>query len=87
MCALAHHGSTMDLTNHSVSDLFAQLGLPNEEHDIQAFAAAHRPLAGDGLLHEAPFWSPSQATFLREQHKEDAAWAPAVDQLNLMLNG
>jgi hypothetical protein len=78
---------TMDLTNNSVSDLFAQLGLPNEEQDIQQFAAAHRPLMGDGLLHEAPFWNDSQADFLREQHREDAAWAPAVDQLNLMLHG
>lgn len=76
----------MQLTDHSVSELFAQLGLPDGEADIQAFAAAHRTLPGDALLHEAPFWTESQARFLREEIRNDAAWAPAVDQLNLMLH-
>jgi hypothetical protein len=76
----------MDLTSHSVPELFAQLGLPDDEPGIQAFVDAHRPLPGDVRLHEAPFWTEAQARFLRDEFKEDAAWAPAVDQLNMMLH-
>jgi hypothetical protein len=76
----------MDLTNHSVRDLFAQLGLPNEEADIQAFVALHRPPPGGVRLADAPYWTEAQARFLREEVREDADWAEVVDQLNLMLH-
>ena len=76
----------MNLTHHSVADLFAQLGLPNEEAEIQAFVAAHRPLPGDVRLADAPFWTEAQARFLRDEIREDADWAEVVDQLNLMLH-
>lgn len=76
----------MDLSNHSMSDLFSQLGLPNDEADIQAFVASHRPLPGDARLADAPFWSEAQARFLRDEVLEDADWAEVVDQLNLMLH-
>jgi Protein of unknown function (DUF2789) len=76
----------MDLTNHSVADLFAQLGLPNEERDIQAFVTAHRPLPGGARLADAPFWTEAQAQFLRDEIRDDADWAEVVDQLNLMLH-
>jgi hypothetical protein len=76
----------MDLTNHSVRDLFAQLGLPNEEADIQAFVALHRPLPGGVRLADAPYWTEAQARFLRDEVREDADWAEVVDQLNLMLH-
>ena len=76
----------MQLTNHSVSDLFAQLGLPNEEADIQAFVESHRPLPGDARLADAPFWTEAQARFLRQEILEDADWAEVIDQLNLMLH-
>ncbi|MES2990293.1 MAG: DUF2789 domain-containing protein [Pseudomonadota bacterium] len=76
----------MDLTNHSVADLFAQLGLPNEEADIQAFVATHRGLPNGARLSEAPFWTEAQARFLRDEIREDADWAGVVDQLNVMLH-
>ena len=76
----------MDLSTHSVSDLFAQLGLPNEERDIEAFVASHRPLPGGARLADAPFWTEAQARFLRDEILEDADWAEVVDQLNLMLH-
>lgn len=76
----------MELSNHTVSDLFAQLGLPSDEGDIQAFVAAHRPLPGDARLADAPFWTAAQARFLRDEILEDADWASVVDQLNLMLH-
>jgi len=75
----------MEATNHTLSNLFAQLGLPDEPAEIERFASAHRPLADDVRLADASFWSPSQAQFLREEIRDDADWAEVVDQLNLML--
>lgn len=76
----------MELSHHTVHDLFAQLGLPNEEADIHAFVAAHRPLPEGTRLADADFWSEAQARFLRDEIREDADWAEVVDQLNLMLH-
>ena len=76
----------MDLSTHTMSDLFAQLGLPNEESDIQAFIGSHRPLAGGAALADAPFWTTNQSRFLRDEILEDADWAEVVDQLNLALH-
>jgi len=75
----------MDLTRHHFAGLFAQLGLPDSEAEIQAFIAQHRPLAGDVALADAPFWTPAQKQFLSEEFAEDADWAEQVDQLNLAL--
>jgi Protein of unknown function (DUF2789) len=41
--------------HHYFSDLFAQLGLPNDEYAIQRFIASHARLSSDFLLPEAPF--------------------------------
>lgn len=76
----------MNLAAPTVPDLFAQLGLPNAESDIQAFVAAHRPLPAEVRLSEAPFWSEAQSRLLREEIQRDADWAEVVDQLNLMLH-
>lgn len=76
----------MDLTQHSLQTLFAQLGLPSDTPaDIERFVAEHRPLAADVKLADAPFWTPAQSQFLREEINEDAEWAEVVDQLNAML--
>jgi hypothetical protein len=68
-----------------MTNLFAQLGLPSDEAAIQQFIATHAPLPETVPLASAPFWTPSQASFLREELREDADWAEVVDQLNLML--
>lgn len=75
----------MDSSNHRFSELFAQLGLPTDDAGIEAFLREHSPLADDISLANAAFWTPSQAAFLREEWREDADWAPVVDQLNLAL--
>jgi len=75
----------MELTNHSMTDLFLQLGLPSEKADIERFIASHRPLPEDVRLAEASFWTSGQAQFLREEIRDDADWAELVDQLNLAL--
>ena len=75
----------MELSNHTLKDLFAQLGLPDTHAEIEGFIATHRPLADDVQLADAPFWTPSQASFLRDELDDDADWAELVDQLNLRL--
>lgn len=76
----------MDLMEKNMSNLFAQLGEASDEAGIAQFIATHRTLSGDTHLHEAPFWSPSQASFLREAMALDGAWAPVVDELNARLH-
>jgi hypothetical protein len=66
-------------------DLFSQLGLPSDEQGISQFLRTHSPLAGDIKLSEAPFWTPAQATFLREALLHDSEWAELADQLNQAL--
>lgn len=70
---------------HPLSSLFKQLGLDNNDEAIEAFVAAHRPVAAGTELHEADFWNSAQAEFLRQEKAEDADWAEVVDQLDAML--
>lgn len=75
----------MDTTSRTLEQLFAQLGLGDDQESIDRFVAHHSPLAGEVLLCDAPFWSPSQATFLRNAWKSDSDWVPMVDTLDSML--
>ena len=75
----------MESPMHTMSNLFAQLGLPSDSDSIESFIATHRPLPESTTLANAPFWTPSQAAFLREELAEDADWAELVDQLNASL--
>lgn len=75
----------MDTLNHRFHDLFAQLGLPSSDADIQRFIETHTPLAGEVRLHEAPFWSVAQAAFLRDAVQQDSDWAELADQLSQSL--
>lgn len=76
----------MELPNHTLTDLFEQLGLPADAASIEAFVAAHRPLADGLAVFDAPFWTPTQARFLREEIREDADWAEVVDSLGSLLS-
>jgi hypothetical protein len=75
----------METPIHSLNSLFDQLGLDSTDQAIETFIDGHRPLAGNIELHEADFWSASQASFLKEERDEDADWAEIVDQLNALL--
>lgn len=75
----------MDTSAHTLNTLFAQLGLPNSDDDINAFIKEHRSLAGSIHLDEAPFWTTSQAGFLKEAIEEDSDWAEVTDQLDNAL--
>ena len=76
----------MDFHYHSLPDLFEQLGLPAEMPAVERFIERHHPLPAAMLLADAAFWSPSQASFLREEMLEDADWAEVVDDLNARLH-
>ena len=76
----------MQDVNHSLAELFAQLGLPTSTDAIEAFIEAHRPLPAQQKIYDAEFWSPAQATFLRECRAEDADWAELVDELSVRLH-
>lgn len=75
----------METQLHTMSNLFDQLGLPSASADIQAFIASHNHLNAKVMLCEAPFWTESQAKFLRDQIKQDADWAGVVDKLDASL--
>jgi hypothetical protein len=67
------------------TDLFKQLGLPCDATAIADFLKQHRSLSDDIRLEDAPFWTPWQSSFLKEQLANDAEWAVLVDQLSLAL--
>jgi len=73
-------------TSHDMTELFAQLGLPNSPDEVRRFIAQHQPLPNELSLYEADFWTPSQAAFLKQQWKaDDGDWALLVDELNARL--
>ncbi|MEY2890214.1 MAG: hypothetical protein RJA98_122 [Pseudomonadota bacterium] len=77
----------MDSPQHhnTMTDLFDQLGLPSSPEAISTFFSSHRDLPLTTRLWEAPFWSPSQASFLQEGLQADGDWAEIIDALNASL--
>ncbi len=75
----------METSVHTFSSLFEQLGLDESDQAIESFIQTHSPLAKGVELHEAEFWSPAQAEFLRQAKADDADWAELVDQLSVAL--
>jgi len=77
---------TIEASTHNMSNLFSQLGLPNDPDSIQAFFATHGKLDSNVLITEASFWTAAQATFLKEEILMDADWAAVIDELNVALH-
>lgn len=75
----------MEQSVHTLSELFKQLGLPDDERSIEGFIASHRPLPESVRLPDADFWNESQRHFLSEEWDEDADWVELVDTLNNRL--
>ncbi len=75
----------MEAPNHKFSELFKQLGLPDDPVGIDQFITSHSPLKNEIKLVDAPFWTDSQRTFLKDSIEEDADWAVMFDQLNEAL--
>lgn len=76
----------MESQMHTMSNLFAQLGLPSEPSAIERFIQTHSPLQSGTMLCDAPFWTPVQAVFLRDEILNDADWAEVIDELNALLH-
>lgn len=72
---------------HHFGDLFAQLGLPNDVMAISHFLTVHASMADGFRLPDAPYWTVSQAAFLRESLLQDSDWTGVVDQLSKALHG
>ncbi|MCZ6804160.1 MAG: DUF2789 family protein [Proteobacteria bacterium] len=70
---------------HTMSDLFAQLGLPDSDREIDEFIHLHRPMADNLSLEAASFWNNGQSQFIHEALDDDSDWSELVDQLNSRL--
>ncbi len=70
---------------HTLHALFAELGLPSSDQDIDAFVRRHCNLDGDVRLDKAVFWSSEQADFLKKAILEESDWGDVVDQLDTRL--
>lgn len=75
----------METPIHTINSLFEQLGLDGTDSGINEFIEKHGELKNDVELHEASFWTPSQAALLLEMKENDADWAELVDQLDSRL--
>lgn len=75
----------MEMYQHGMPELFEQLGLGNSPEEIRDFVKNHRHKRDSAPIHEASFWTSSQADFLKQAIEQDADWAELVDQLDVML--
>ena len=75
----------MEKYTHSFTDLFKQLGLPNNHDAIESFLKMYRPLNTATRLEDASLWNPSQRHFMKEQLSIDADWSELIDQLSVAL--
>ncbi len=75
----------MDLSNHNLSGLFEQLGLPSSEKAIDIFIEYNKGISRMISIDKARVWTTSQATFLRESLEQDSDWTDVIDQLDARL--
>ena len=76
----------MDANRHTMTKLFAQLGLPDSPGAIETFVRRHAFASNGYALCHAPFWSDSQRSFLVEEIIKDADWVGVIDELNCQLH-
>ena len=75
----------MEYAFHDFTNLFAQLGLPNDPESIQKFLRAHSPIPADVRLEDASFWTPAQSAWLKEDVAQDGDWAIVADRLSAVM--
>lgn len=75
----------MEYAFHDFTNLFAQLGLPNDPESIQQFLRAHSPIPAGTRLEDASFWTPAQAAWLKEDIAQDGDWAIVADRLSAVM--
>jgi len=67
-----------------MNTLFAQLGLPTTDEDIELFISQHK-IEHDCELVAAEFWTAGQVAFLQEALQDDSDWVELVDHLDVLL--
>ncbi|WP_371189165.1 DUF2789 domain-containing protein [Thalassotalea maritima] len=75
----------MDLSQHNLSNLFAQLGLDNNQQSMKIFIERHKGIPEHMRLSEAPFWNSSQSRFIEQALEQDSDWSEVVDTFDCML--
>lgn len=75
----------MEPLKRSFKDLFEQLGLDSTEQAISYFISDHMLASGEAL-DKAPFWTPTQAEFIKESWLGDSDWAEVIELLNVSLH-
>jgi Protein of unknown function (DUF2789) len=71
--------------NHSMTELFDQLGLPSDEASIASFIESNHPLEMATRFYDAAFWTPAQAAFIKQNMANDGDWAILIDSLNVSM--
>jgi len=74
----------MDTCQHNLNTLFAQLGLANNQTDIDTFIE-HYKLKSTEKITEASFWNTAQKQFIQESLAEDGDWSEIIDTLDTLL--
>tara|TARA_Y100000034_G_scaffold89481_1_gene107661 strand:+ start:895 stop:1125 length:231 start_codon:yes stop_codon:yes gene_type:complete len=74
----------MDTCQHNLNTLFAQLGLANNQTDIDTFIEHHK-LKSTEKITEASFWNTAQKQFIQESLAEDGDWSEVIDTLDTLL--
>lgn len=76
----------MEHATHSLSELFRQLGLSDDDRAIDDFIGRHGRMPPGLSVADAPIWSASQREFLERATSDDADWAEVVDELSTRLH-
>lgn len=76
----------MQASHQSLTQLFGQLGLPDDEDAIKQFVERNRITDADTRLEDLAVWSAAQKQFLLEARSDDAEWAVPVDELDSLLH-
>lgn len=76
----------MDLSNHNMTNLFNQLGLPSDEASIQQFIRDNSPIPADQPIYEASCFTDVQAAFLAQGLDEDSDWSEVIDTLHSAMS-
>ena len=75
----------MDRSNHTLACLFAQLGLANNNDDIESFINKHAGIPQQTSIAQASLWNKAQAQFLKDALEQDSDWSEIVDMLDSLL--
>lgn len=75
----------MDAQTYSLSALFHQLGLDSSRGGIEKLVVSMAPIPSNQALWEAPQWTDTQASMLRQLYENEGHWSYAYEQLEILL--